>query len=78
MGFNAFEACLKFTDQGETRFYAGGAGFKFSVDEVLKECFYQLVWYRAVIDPKRGQGHIVEEIVASYPKPYGGDARGGR
>jgi len=65
-GFNAFEACLKFTDSGETRFYAGGAGIKFSVDQVLNECFHQLVWFRRVAHPKYLTGYRVEKVVARY------------
>jgi hypothetical protein len=65
-GFNAFEACLKFTNAGETRFYAGGAGIKFNVDQVLKQCFHQLVWFQRVQHPKYGLGYRVERVVARY------------
>jgi hypothetical protein len=65
-GFNAYEACLKFTDSGETRLHAGGSGVKFSVDQVLRECFTQLVWFRRVADPRYGTGYRVEKILTRY------------
>jgi len=69
VGFNTYEACVKFTDEGLTRFYAGGAGIKKDADVVLKECFFDLVWYRRVMDPVFGPAYRVEKVVASYPKP---------
>jgi hypothetical protein len=69
VGFNTYEACLKFTDEGLTRFYAGGVEKpKKNADAVLKECFYDLVWFRTVINPVFGRSYRVEKVLASYPK----------
>lgn len=78
MGFNAFEACLKFTARGdsggdETYYYPGGTGGSRtdSAQKVLDHSFYALVkftgaWYPNAHDPDRERGLKVVEIAKIY------------
>jgi hypothetical protein len=62
-GLNRFEACLKFTQGGKTRYYAGGAGVAVYENVTrLLEVFWGLVWVSSAAD----DGFRVEKIVARY------------
>jgi len=62
---NMYEACLKFTDSGVTKYYGGGAGVYTSKDTVIK-AFYALVWYTAMVQPDGSIKYRIEEIVHRY------------
>ena len=82
MGFNAYEACLKFTAMDgpegasgdlKTYYYPGGTGGSRteSLDRVLKGSFNALVefaeaWYPNDKDPKRVSGAQITKIMAIY------------
>ena len=82
MGFNAYEACLKFTAKDgaegktgplKTYYYPGGTGGSRteSLDEVLKHSFIALVeiafaWYPTDSDPSKVAGFKITKIVAKY------------
>jgi hypothetical protein len=82
MGFNAYEACLKFIakdgDEGKTGpmktyYYPGGTGGSRtdSIDNVLKKSFFALVqttgaWYPNDKDPAKVWSHKLTRIVAKY------------
>lgn len=67
--FNAFEACLKFTHAGKTRYYGGGVPMSaFEDTRAVIRVFQQLVWTMPEpTDPPGAQRHHVTEI--SYPEP---------
>jgi hypothetical protein len=60
-GLNRYEACLKFTAGGKTRYYCGGAGVLDSEEKILST-FWGLVW----VAPMRDNGYRVEKIVTKY------------
>lgn len=64
MGINMYEACLRFTHGGETKYYGGGAGVYDSHDEVIG-AFYALVWYSLDYQGNTMYFHI-REIVRRY------------
>ncbi|OOG55626.1 hypothetical protein B0E48_13435 [Rhodanobacter sp. C03] len=82
MGFNAFEACLKFTAKNgpegksgslETHYYPGGenGSREKSADAVLKHSFQALVqftsaWYPNDDDPNKLPGLKITKIIAIY------------
>lgn len=87
VGFNSYEAILRFTEilepeegkpkpekpvYGQTRIYAGGAAQKTSIQDTLVTCFYQLVWFERVSDPVHGRVKIIREIAATYRLDEGG------
>lgn len=62
-GLNRYEACLKLSHRGRTRYYAGGAGVFESKERIL-EVFWGLIWVTF-----RGggeEGYTVEKIVHQY------------
>lgn len=61
---NAYEACLLFSYDGETRYYPGGVDGKHfrSSQEVLEAAFKSLVWVAGF-----DEGFMVFEVVAHYP-----------
>jgi hypothetical protein len=70
-GFNSYEAVLKYTDKRDdgspdTRYYAGGAGKKDSIEETLVTCFRQLVWIERCPHPVYKSGYKVQKIVETY------------
>jgi hypothetical protein len=64
-GLNNFEACLKFTHGGVTKYYAGGVGVLQSADQVLR-VFHALIWVRIVPRPSGDPGYMIMEIVQKY------------
>jgi hypothetical protein len=60
-GLNRYEACLKFTAEGKTRYYCGGAGVVDSEEKILA-LFWGLVWFTPLPD----NGYRVEKIVKKY------------
>jgi len=60
-GLNRYEACLRFSADGETKYYGGGAGVYASKDEVIR-AFWGLAWCEFQADG----GYIVREIVKQY------------
>jgi hypothetical protein len=60
-GLNRFEACLKLTADGTTRYYCGGAGV---IDEEAKiiSTFWGLVW----VTPTTDNGYRIEKIVTKF------------
>jgi hypothetical protein len=60
-GLNRYEACLKFTAGGKTRYYCGGAGVVDS-DEKILAMFWGLVWFTPLPD----NGYRIEKIVQKY------------
>jgi hypothetical protein len=62
-GFNNYEACLKFTHGGETKYYAGGVGVFESKEEVIR-VFTALVW----ASPSRNirGGYYIDKVVRRY------------
>lgn len=60
-GLNRYEACLRFTADGVTKYYGGGAGVFASKDEVIK-AFWGLIW----VSWTSSGGYKVEEIVKRY------------
>jgi hypothetical protein len=85
IGFNAYEACLKFAAEDasfgksgpkKTYYYPGGTGGSRteSIDDVLKHSFSALVkftgvWYPNATDPDKVVGNMITEILADYT-PY--------
>jgi hypothetical protein len=64
---NSYEACLKFTFGGKTRYYGGGvpgAAFKSALEVI--GVFYALVWTTTVFDGAGKKVRRVEEIVHIY------------
>ena len=64
-GFNSYEATMEFSEGGMTRYYAGGAGEKESIEGALG-VFFCLVWKIDCEDPLFGAGIRVMEIIARY------------
>jgi hypothetical protein len=62
---NMYEACLKFTYNGITKYYGGGAGKFDSPADVLK-AFAALVWYSRAVLPDGSTVNRIEEIVHRY------------
>jgi hypothetical protein len=60
-GLNRYEACLKFTADGKTRYYCGGAGVLDSEDQILST-FWGLVWFAPLSDNR----YRIEKIVKRY------------
>lgn len=60
-GLNRYEACMKFTHAGVTKYYCGGAGVLASVETIL-HVFWGLIW---VTRSPEG-GFRVEKIVQRY------------
>jgi hypothetical protein len=60
-GLNRYEACLKFTAGGKTRYYCGGAGVLDSEAQILST-FWGLVWFA----PLRNHRYRIEKIVKKY------------
>lgn len=60
-GLNRYEACLRFTADGETKYYGGGAGVYKKKEEVLP-AFWGLIWVHIASD----DSYRVVEIVAKY------------
>lgn len=60
-GLNRYEACLRFTADGTTKYYGGGAGVFASKDDVIK-AFWGLIW----VSWTSTGGYKVEEIVKKY------------
>ncbi|MCP5158334.1 MAG: hypothetical protein H6975_02780 [Gammaproteobacteria bacterium] len=65
VGMNNFEACLKFTHNGVTKYYGGGAGVYDSKDEVI-HAFHSLVWFSVEYDSAGNALYRIEEIVERY------------
>jgi hypothetical protein len=65
MGMNNFEACLRFSHGGVTKYYGGGAGIYDSPQEVIK-AFYALVWITFETDAVGNDNYRIEEIVYRY------------
>ena len=65
MGFNNFEACLRFSHGGITKYYGGGAGVYDTHEEVI-HAFAALVWYSKHPDDVGNVDGRVEEIVWRY------------
>ena len=65
MDMNNFEACLKFTHGGVTKYYAGGVDTYNSKEEVIL-VFTALVWWSAELDPSGNVKYRIEEIVHTY------------
>jgi hypothetical protein len=65
MGMNNFEACLRFTHGGVTKYYGGGAGAFDSPQEVIK-AFQALVWLSVEYDSSGNANYRIEEIVQRY------------
>lgn len=65
IGMNAYEACLKFTHNGVTKYYGGGAGVYDSKDEVI-HAFQALVWFSVEYDSAGNGLYRIEEIVQRY------------
>jgi hypothetical protein len=71
-GLNRYEACLRFTADGETKYYGGGAIVYKDKDALLKDrCFWALVWVenQDLYDPndyQLGYNYKVVEIVKKY------------
>jgi hypothetical protein len=72
LGFNNFEACLRFRDGGVCKYYGGGAGVYGSPQEVLR-CFHALCWMSPARtggewgEALRGaRGWRIEQIVRRY------------
>jgi len=65
MGMNNFEACLKFTHGGVTKYYGGGAGAYDSPAEVI-QAFFALVWTTAENDSSGNTNYRIQEIVHRY------------
>jgi hypothetical protein len=73
MGFNNYEACMKFTDGGQALYYPGGTEGSLweTPDQVLSGSFYALVkvenaWYPNGHDPDRVEGFRIVEVLARY------------
>jgi hypothetical protein len=60
-GLNRYEACMKFTHAGVTRYYCGGAGILETVEQIL-HVFWGLIW----VSRSPGGGFRVERIVKRY------------
>jgi hypothetical protein len=71
IGVNRYEACLRFTQGGKTKFYGGGAGTYDSADEVLM-AFYALAWMTPAGTNANGK-HIamVVEVVRRWRDAQG-------
>jgi hypothetical protein len=55
VGLNAFEACLKLTAEGTTKYYGGGVGGAvFDSKEQVITVFTALAWFTAIPDPVTG------------------------
>jgi len=65
MGFNNFEACLKFTADGVTKNYGGGAGVYDSAQQVIR-AFFALAWISPVYDSSGNVKYRIEKIVRRY------------
>ena len=71
-GLNRYEACLRFTADGETKYYGGGAAVYKDKDTLLTApCFWGLIWVedQGVYDPSHpelGNYYKVIEIVRKY------------
>jgi hypothetical protein len=69
-GFNNYEACLKFSDGGVTKYYGGGMqGASLDTAQEVLKGFYALVkvrseWYPNDTDPKKVRGLKIVEILA--------------
>ncbi|MBS1824893.1 MAG: hypothetical protein JST93_06205 [Acidobacteria bacterium] len=64
MGMNNFEACLRFTHSGTTKYYGGGAGIYDSHDEVI-HAFHALVWHSFDYEGSTLY-YVIQEIVQRY------------
>jgi len=66
---NSYEACLKFTYAGKTRYYAGGVIGEIyeTIEQVLVGVFWALVW-ASRIDTEDGPMNRIDEIVHRYQK----------
>lgn len=62
---NMYEACLKFTHNGVTKYYGGGAG-KFDTKEQVIRAFAALVWYSQEVQPDGSIKNRIEEIVHTF------------
>ncbi|MCK6586915.1 MAG: hypothetical protein L6Q76_04950 [Polyangiaceae bacterium] len=67
IGLNSFEACLRLSHAGVTKYYGGGAGTYDSADEVLK-AFHALCWVKLLSPNEMNQFTEAQimEIVHSY------------
>jgi hypothetical protein len=65
MGMNTFEACLRFSHGGVTKYYGGGAGVYDSHEEVI-HAFHALVWFSYEFDDVGNTLFKIEEIVQRY------------
>jgi hypothetical protein len=71
VGFNNYEACLKFTDRGLLKYYGGGTGgAAFDTKQEVLKVFSALVkfegaWYPNAADPRRVMGYKVTKILAT-------------
>jgi hypothetical protein len=61
-GLNRYEACMKLTHAGVTRYYCGGAAVFESVEPIIR-VFWGLIWVSYLPDG----GYRVEQIVKRYP-----------
>jgi hypothetical protein len=57
-GLNLYEACLKFTHNGVTKYYGGGAGTFDSAEDVVRG-FHSLIWICREENPADRQGPLV-------------------
>lgn len=64
-GLNNFEACMKFTHDGVTKYYGGGAGVFDSKEQVLR-AFHSLAWFSGAQLPNGDWGYRLEQIVKKY------------
>ena len=70
MGFNQYEACMRFTYEKLTAYYGGGAGVYKDKHAVLR-AFQAMVeiepaWYPNPTDPKKKPGLKITKILARY------------
>ena len=65
MGMNTFEACLRFSHGGTTKYYGGGAGVYDSYEEVI-HAFSALVWFSWETDDVGNTLYRIQEIVQRY------------
>jgi hypothetical protein len=59
---NNFEAVLKFTESGSTRYYPGGVKARFVLKEQVLGVFEFLAW----IDHYDGTNYLIQQVVRSY------------
>lgn len=73
VGFNNYEACIKYSHGGLTLYFPGGTSGMIweNADQVLKHSFYNFVevasaWYPSDNDPNKTLGYQLTKILATY------------